>query len=342
MIWIVEHGIGEIRAALIDGEHILEARILPDGELIAGTILRARLIARMPERGQGVVAWDGGEALLAPLPAGVTQGAETLVEIRRPAISEPGKPKRALARPAPAGATLPVCAEPVEARAPDTHVDRLGADGMEGIEGARILRPTDPDLLEAVGWSELLEQAATGAVAFPGGALSLHLTPAMALIDIDGTLSAAALSVAGAREGVRTIRRLDISGSIGIDLPGTDKAARNAAADAIDAELPQPFERTAVNGFGFVQIVRPRRRRSLPEIYAMEPPLAHARALIRRAERTGGAGERTIAAHPSVIAEIERRPAWSEQLARRIGAGIVLRADPALAISSGHVQARFA
>ncbi len=337
--WVIEHGIGEIRAALIDGERILEARILPEGELIAGTILRARLIARMPERGQGVVAWDGGEALIAPLPAGVTQGAETLVEIRRPAISEPGKPKRALAIPAAFDATpSPVRFE----RSRETEFGAGFSTTLATNGGVRALRPTDPDLLEAAGWSELLEQAATGAVAFPGGALNLHLAPAMTLIDVDGTLSLAPLSVAGAREAARAIRRLDISGSTGIDLPGTDKAARNAAADAIDAELPQPFERTAVNGFGFVQIVRPRRRRSLPEIYAMEGPLAHARALIRRAERTGGAGERTIAAHPSVIAEIERRAAWTEELARRIGAPVALRADPALAISSGHVQARFA
>lgn len=340
--WIVEQGIGETRAALIADDTILEARIVPDGELVAGTIVRARLIARMPDRGQGIVAWDGHEALVTPLPAGVTQGAETLVEIRRPAISEPGKPKRALARPAPAGTTLPVRAEPVEARAAGTPFDRVGANGLEGIDRPRILRPNDTDLLERAGWSELLEQAATGAVTFVGGALSLHLTPAMTLIDVDGTLAAAALTVAGATQAARAIRRLDIAGSIGIDLPGTDKAARLAAAEAIDAVLPQPFERTAVNGFGFVQIVRPRTRRSLAEIHAMDGPLAHARVLLRRAERTGGAGERTLTAHPDVVAAITQRPMWIDALAQRIGAPVALRADPGLAISSYHAQARFA
>ncbi len=337
MIWVVEHGIGETRAALIDDETILEARIVPEGELIAGTIVRARLVARMPERGQGVVAWDGHEALVRPLPAGVTQGAETLVEITRPAIPEPGKPKRALARPAASGST------PV--RFERSREIELGADfstSLDTNEASRILRPTDADLFEAAGWSELLEESYTGAVTFPGGGLSLHLTPAMTLIDVDGTLGAAALSVAGARAAAHAVRRLDITGSIGIDLPGNDKAARHAAADAIDAVLPQPFERTAVNGFGFVQIVRPRHRRSLPEIYAMEAPLAHARALLRRAERTGGAGERTIAAHPLVVAALRERPDWIAELARRIGTTIALRAEPGLAISSGHVQARFA
>ncbi|MES2337354.1 MAG: ribonuclease [Pseudomonadota bacterium] len=337
--WIIERGIGEHRAALIDGDTILEARILPDGELVAGSTVRARLIARMPERGQGIVAWDGHEALVAPLPAGVTQGAECWVEITRPAIPEPGKPKRARARPV-GGTSTP---SPVRSeRSREVEFSTSFSTALETNGERRVLRVGDPDLLEAAGWSELLDEAATAMIRFPGGALSLHLTPAMTLIDIDGTLAPSALSIAGTRAAAYAIRRLDISGSIGIDLPGTDKASRHAAAEAIDAILPQPFERTAVNGFGFVQIVRPRRRRSLPEILAMEPALAQARALLRRAERTGGAGERTIAAHPSVITEIERRPDWIAELARRIGTSVALRPDPALAISSGHVQARFA
>ena len=336
--WIVEAGIGETRAVLVDDDRIVEARIIPNGELIAGTVIEARLVARIPERGQGIVEWAGGEALIAPLPPGVTQGALCLIEIVRPAIPEPGKPKRARARPAPLNtAPSPVRAELVEARVPDT----LRANGILGIDDFRILRPTDPDLLEAAGWSELLEEAATGAIPFPGGALSLHLTPAMTLIDVDGTLAPAALAVAGARAAAEAIRRLDITGSIGIDLPSHDKAARHAAAEAIDAVLPQPFERTAVNGFGFVQIVRPRRRRSLPEIATMEPALFHARALLRRAERSHGAGERTLTARPAVIAEIAARPAWTDELARRLGTAVALQADPALAISVGHVQARF-
>lgn len=322
--WVVEEGIGETRAALIDGDTILEAIIEPDDVLRAGTVLQARLVARMVERGQGIVAWSGGEALLRPLPRDVTEGGLVLVEIVREPIGEPGKPKRALARPAREGMGL-----------------MAGPALAERLPGARALGRFEADALEAAGWSALLEEAATGAAAFPDGALRLSLTPAMALIDIDGLRVPAALMVAGAAAAARMIRRHGLAGSIGIDLPSApDKGARIAAAAAIDAALPQPFERTAVNGFGFVQIVRRRVRRSLPELYATEPVLAHARALLRVAERTGGAGERTVMAAPAVIEALAARPEWLWALGARIGAPVALRADAALPISAGHAQAR--
>lgn len=320
--WIVERGIGEVRAArIVDGE-IVEARIEPDDALRAGTILPARLVRRLPVRNEAIIAWDDGEALLSPLPRAVTEGATLLVEITRPALSEPGKPKRARARPA----------------APDAQP----GDGLSiaDLVEARIVGPFDRDLLGDAGWPLLVDEATTGHVAFPGGALSIALTPAMTLIDIDGELAPAALAVAGARAAAAAIARLDITGSIGIDLPTVnDKAVRQTTAEAIDAILPQPFERTAVNGFGFLQIVRRRSRASIPELFAQVP--AHARALLRQAQRTGGSGERTLAAHPSVIAVIAARPDWIAAVERTIGAPLALRADGGLAISAGHVQARF-
>ncbi|KQN82505.1 ribonuclease [Sphingomonas sp. Leaf67] len=320
--WIVERGIGEVRAArIVDGD-IVEARIEPDDALRAGTIVAARLVRRLPVRNEGIVAWDDGEALLRPLPRTVTEGATLLVEITRPALSEPGKPKRARARPA----------------APDAQP--CDGPSIADLPGARLVGPFDRDLLGDAGWPLLIEEATTGHVAFPGGALSIALTPAMTLIDIDGDLAPAALAIAGARAAAAAIARLDIAGSIGIDLPTVnDKAVRQATAEAVDAILPQPFERTAVNGFGFLQIVRRRSRASLPELFAHVP--AHARALLRQAERTGGSGERTLAAHPAVIAAVAARPDWIAAVERTLGASLALRAESGLAISAGHVQARF-
>jgi hypothetical protein len=80
----------------------------------------------------------------------------------------------------------------------------------------------------------------------------------------------------------------------------------------------------------------------LPELLQGDPIGAAARQLLRRAERTGGSGERTIHASPAVMAFLEAQPAWLEALAARVGAPVALRAEPGLAISAGHVQSRFA
>ncbi|MGC6400457.1 ribonuclease [Sphingomonas sp. FW199] len=324
--WWVERGIGETRAILIGGDRILEARIEPDGGLTAGTVLDARLVRRITARNQGIVELADGQALVSPLPPGITQGAMCRIEITRPATPEPGKPKRARARPAAHDAVI----GPAPALA-----DRL--------PGARVPPRFGPDPFEQAGWSEVLEEAETGLIRFAGGSLSIHPTPAMTLFDADGELAPLDLGMAAARAAGAAIRRLDIAGSIGIDLPTVeDKAARIAMAEALDQSVPPPFERTAVNGFGFVQIVRRRERLSLPELYALDPAAWAARALIRRAERSIGHGERLIAAHPDVVAAIAANPGWTDRLAARLGAPVTLQPDPALRISGGHVQPRHA
>ncbi|WP_156444689.1 hypothetical protein [Sphingomonas sp. CCH20-B6] len=119
-----------------------------------------------------------------------------------------------------------------------------------------------------------------------------------------------------------------------------DRSARLAAAAAIDAAIPQPFERTAVNGFGFIQIVRRRSRLSLPELAASDPVGWHARAALRIAEHTPGAGQRTLTAHPDLVARLAAHPDWLAALERRIGAAVILQGDARRAISAAHVQAR--
>src|SRR5205085_3058030 len=121
--------------------------------------------------------------------------------------------------------------------------------------------------------------------------------PAMTLIDGAGALPAPELAMAVARAAAASVLRLDIGGSIGIDLPTiAGKAERQAVGESIDAILPKPFERTAMNGFGFVQIVRPRQRASLLEL-AADRASFEARALLRQAGREP-AGSKRLVAHP--------------------------------------------
>jgi hypothetical protein len=321
--WLYEEGIGENRAALVVDDDIIEAMIELPEALRLGSVVEGRLTAILVAGRRGIVSTERGEALIEPLPRSLTEGQVIRVEIVREAIPERGRPKQARCRlsdlPPRQGPSL------AERIAPFT---RLGAGGA--------------DRLEQAGWSELLEQAASGEIPFPGGALRMDLAAAMTLFDVDGALPPAELAVAGAAAAARAIRRMGIAGSIGIDLPTPgSKAERQAAAEAIDALLPQPFERTAVNGFGFLQIVRRRERPSLPELLRADPAGAAARALLRQAERTGGAGERMLTAAPAVIALVESRPEWIAELERRAGTRVALRADPALGLGAGHVQARF-
>lgn len=322
--WLYEDGIGERRAALVERGEIIAARIdWDEAGPRAGAVLPGRLAEVHAGGRRGLVRLDGGgEALLEPIGRGVTEGAAVLIEIVREAIPEAGRPKPARAR-----------LGEGPARAAPTLREALEATGHP----VRALLPHQPDALEAAGWSELLSEALTGEIAFAGGGLRLSPTPAMTLFDVDGGLPPFELARAGAAAAVRAILRMDIGGSIGIDLPTlASKAERHAVADVIDAALPQPFERTAMNGFGFLQIVRRRVSASLPERLRADRAGAAARALLRMAERTPGAGTLTLVAAPAVIAAI--RPEWTDALAARIGAPVALQAEPGRPISALHVQ----
>lgn len=329
--FLVELGIGETRAALIEDGRLVELHIeRADAAARAGDIWDARLVKLLVPGQRGVVALGEAEALIEPVPPGATEGGLLRVEVVREAIPEPGRTRLAKVQASGERAS----GAPARVRAAPPLAERLRATGRP----VRTLTATGPDRLEAVGWSEAIEAAGTGVVAFDGGLLTISLTPAMTVIDVDGALPPAELAVAGARAAARAVRRYGIAGSIGLDLPTVaDKAVRHAAAAAIDAELPPPFERTAVNGFGFLQIVRRRTRASIPELVQGDPAATAALALLRRAEREPGIGERTLVAPPGVAGWLGARPALTEELARRLGAPVRLRAEAGLPISGGYV-----
>lgn len=318
--WLVEQGIGETRAALVENGEILEARIEVDGAVRAGSIIRARLANAGVNNRNAIVVGEGGFEYMLPHGAkGISQGATLSVEVTREAIPSLEPWKLALAR---VTAEEPRLLEPLE--------KRLGA--------RPLVFPAPDDKLGKSGLDDLLDEARTGIVTFAGGELSISPTPAMTLIDIDGYLEPDELAVLGAAAAALAIRRLDIGGSIGIDLPSPgNRSARQAAAKAIDVALPTPFERTSVNGFGFVQIVRPRKRASLVEL-ALDRPSFEARALLRRAALEGPGAKRLVA-HPVIVSALEARPDWTEALARQVGGSISLRADPTLPMSSAYAEA---
>jgi len=312
--WLIERGIGEVRRALVENDEIVQARISVEGVISAGRIIQAKLID-VGRNGRNAIALaDGEEYLLRESPDGISEGTTFELEVTRPKIpgSEPWK--RPLGRPA--------------ARTPAS----IGNDGA----GSTVAMPAQ-DRLGAAGWDDLIEEARSGVVRFAGGELRIEATAAMTLIDVDGYLAPHELAVQGAAAAAKAIRRLDIGGSIGIDLPTAgSKAARQRAAAAVDAVLPQPFERTAVNGFGFVQIVRPRTSASLVELAQDRAPF-EARALLRRAAFEP-AGPKRLVVHPAVATVLEAHAAWLDALARQVGGAIGLRADPAVPMSGGYAE----
>lgn len=322
--WFVEVGIGETRAALIDAGCIVEMRIERDDDgPRLGEVWDARLTTKLGDR-RGFVALGNDEAMLEPLPPGVPEGGLVRVEVVREAVPERGRPRLAKVR----------------------ATGQAAAVAARISEGPRLANLSPAPLcysgkpFEEAGWDEAISEASTGRVAFKGGALSISPTPAMTLIDIDGDLPAAELVSAGARAAATAIRKFDIGGSIGIDLPTVaDRTVRQAAGKLFDALLPLPFERTAVNGFGFIQIVRPRRRPSIVERVQSTPLETAALALLRQVQRTPGAGRRKLVAAPRVAEWLQGRPALVLAAERLIGAGIDVAADTSLGLAGGYVHA---
>ena len=298
--WIVERGIGETRAARLDAAGaVIEARVRRDGVTAAGTVLDARLVAIAPR----VTVQVNGEQLLLPRGAsGITEGASMRVRVTREAIgTEPWK--RALA----------VQSDDDLQAAPPF---------VEGVEGT------------IQGWEEVVEEARTGIVDFDGGQLRIEPTAAMTMIDVDGWLVPDKLAQMAAWAAARAIARLDLAGSIGVDFPSIEgKAARQEIGTILDDYLPGDAERTQMNGYGFVQVVRPKARASLIDL-ATDRAAFEARALLRRVGTEVGAT--ALVAHPSVIAVLKANESWIDRLSRRIGGAVTLKADAGLAMSGGY------
>jgi hypothetical protein len=326
--WLYEEGIGEARAALIEKGRLVEAVVEREGShVLAGAVVQGRLVRTIIPKRRGIARLDSGEeVLIEPIPPKIAEGAVVLIDIQRERIAEEGRDKLAKGRIAPPGA---------KATAGPRLLQRIRASNIPIIP----CPAHEEDRLEAHGWSETLDEAMSGEVGAEDAALRIFLTPAMVLIDVDGSLPPAQLGPKGAKLAAQAIRRMGLTGSIGIDLPTmNNKEERTIAAAQIDKYLPLPFERTAVNGFGFIQIVRRRERPSLMEVVGNDPVLTATLALLRRAERHGNGGPVTLVAAPTVFERLQNASEWIALLERRRGGQVSLRCEPSLSISGGYVE----
>ena len=313
--WFVERGIGEDRAVLLERGAVVAARLDWPGALAAGQVEDAVLIHRNAGSPRGTARFASGvEALVDRLPRDVTEGAPIRLEITRAALAERGRLKRAQARPTDAA-------------------PRPAPMLQDALPVARVVRRFP----EGADWEALFAEAWEGSIAFDGGTLLLSDTPAMTLIDVD-TPAERAPSLAAARAAAAAICRFDLSGAIGVDFPSlVAKADRRAVDAALDEALAGwPHERTAMNGFGFVQLVARATRPSILTRVARHRTAAAARLLLRRAERLDGPGRTLLTAHPAIAAKL--RGEWLAELERRTARPVDLVRDPKLALDAGHAQ----
>lgn len=310
--WLIETGIGENRAILVEGGEVVAARLDWPGKLAAGQVDDAILIARASGSRRGTARFaNGEEALVDQLPPQASEGAPIRLKVLRAALAEAGRLKRAHARP--------------------TNDAPCPAPPPPG----RVVKQLPPGL-----WEEVWTEAWHGTAEFPGGSLTITPTPAMTVVDIDGDLPPTALALAAVPALARAILQLDLAGSIAIDFPTlAEKADRQAVDLALAAALAGwPHERTAMNGFGMVQLVARLERASLLHRLASDRAGAAARLLLRRAERVSEPGARLLlAAHPSVRRAMEA--GWEVELARRTGRTVCWQEDAGLALDSGFAQA---
>lgn len=310
--WLVERGIGETRELCLRGDEVIAARVQWPGDLIAGSLHEAQLTHKTSGARRGTVTLaNGRSALVDHLPQAATEGLTGEVRITRTSIAERGRLKLAQAR------WMDKSSVPVSATALST--------------------PTHS--FEAGAWEEVWHAASSGTIPFAGGEILCAVTPGMSVIDVDGNLPPRELALAAIPAITKALRWFEMGGNIGIDFPTLQaKADRRKVDEALASFLADwPHERTAMNGFGFVQLVARLEGPSLLHRFSTSRVGMCARLALRAAERAEGTGPVVLLTiHPALKAKL--KPEWIEELARRTGRQVRIETNPSLALEAPSAQ----
>jgi len=315
---------GERRAAFVENGNIVEIHIQRDALWALGECGAGRIDRKTPS-GAYVIADDNSELLLRSK-MGAPEGARIMFEVTREAIAEPGrnKPPEVILREG-------VC-EPLMGK--DALWDARMASLGQSIIKASIAEGFD---------IAIAGQSQVGDVT-----ISFQRTKAGLVFDIDGIGYAFAINMVAATEIARLLRLYQVGAMVLIDFVSMEsKAQRTQIAEAFDAASvldPRPFERTAINGYGMMQVVRARPRPSvLDQLFgtriAALSEETQAYWLLRTVAESHGFGVRSVTARPEVatLLQSEGWAAWRAAAVRLAGADMVVVADEKVT-GYGHVH----
>ncbi len=350
---------GEVRIALADGDHLLDYAIwrpgAPDG---LGDLHLGRVEAVLPALGGAFVALAGAGSGFLPSRDGerrLLDGDAVPVRVARSAQAGKG-PRLRLAAEDLHDQTDRAGTPRLVERGPDPLTQLAAAHPEAAIvmDDPGLAATLPPDLRSRVRLAEAafpepllaqVEMLASPDLALPGGLrASIHPTPALVAIDVDGGTSSAgrqpkqhaqfAANRAAIAPLLHQLRLRNLSGAILIDLAGLTSRKRAALRPEIEAALARDPLAPRLLGFtalGLVEILRPRLRPPLHELLA--GPHAAGLVALRAALRQVAAPPHRLpqlVASLAVVGALERDAAARTALAARAGQPIRLRADAAL------------
>jgi hypothetical protein len=315
---------GERCAALVEDGVPAEIHIQRDTNWVLGEHGEGR-IQRKTLSGAYITPVSGAE-LLVRGKTNLPEGTAITFEIVREAIAEPGRLK------------------PAEAILTDS-IERAHLDKAYLWE-RRIAKLALPAFTKPFGDS--FDEALAGAWTAGDVLVSFQRTKAGLVFDVDGTGDAFAVNSVAATEIARLLRLYQVGAMVMVDFISMESKQQRADIAAIFDSAAvadsRPFERTAINGYGLMQIVRARPRASvLDQLFGtrITSPSDETQALwlLREVSRSAGFGQRSVTATPHVAALLESSGmhAARAQAERLAGAPIVIVADEKLT-GYGHVH----
>ena len=315
---------GERRAARVENGNIVEIHIQRDALWALGETGTGRIDRKTPS-GAYVVTDDGHELLLRSKISD-PEGTRVTFEVTREAIAEPGriKPTEILLRDSGALPSLP----------------------KDALWDARLTSFAQPVISASI--ADGFDIALSGQSKLGSVIISFQCTKAGLAFDVDGIGSAFDINQVAAAEIARLLRLYQVGAMVMIDFVSMEpKAQRTQIAEIFDAASrsdARPFERTAINGYGFMQVVRARPRPSVLDhlfgtrIAALSDE-TQAYWLLRAVAQSSGFGARTVTALPDVATLLESQTwaGWRTQAMRAAGADVLVVADEK-ATGYGHVH----